>query len=132
MTADRIETVGDDAGAAYTDFYAKTRLLVARVALAKALTDNSSVTRFGLIKMRQNTPSWGTAKNVDPVNVTDAGQQTPTEIGSSGKWAVTRPTVNARNGSITAVQAPLVLTDAANSNTTVLSTLNSRCERRPG
>ena len=67
MTANKIETVGNDAGAAYTDFYAKTRLLVARVALAKALTDNTGVTRFGLIKMRQNTPSWGTQKNVDPV-----------------------------------------------------------------
>ena len=74
--------------------------------------------------MRQNTPSWGTQKNVDPVNVTDPAQQTPTELGSTAKWAVTRPTVNARNGSITAVQAPLVLTDAANSNTSVLSTLN--------
>src|SRR5687767_9712601 len=71
MTAARIETVGDKQGAAYADFYAKTRLLVARVALAKALTDNSGVTRFGLIKMRQNTPSWGTQKNVNPVNVTD-------------------------------------------------------------
>jgi hypothetical protein len=124
MTADRIETVGDNTGAAYTNFYQKTRLWVARIALAKALTDNSSVARFGLIKMRQNTPSWGTAKNVDPVAVSDANQQTLTELGGGGKWAVTRPTTNARNGSITALQAPIVLTDAANSNATVLSTLN--------
>ena len=124
MTATKIETVGIDQASAFNNFYAKTRLAVVRTALAKALTDNSSVTRFGLIKMRQNTPSWGTAKNVDPVNVSDPGQQTLTEMGTAGKWAVTLPTVNARNGSITAVQTPLVLTDAANSNSTILSTLN--------
>ena len=124
MTASRIETVGDDEGTSFTHFFAKTRLMVARVALAKALTDNTSVARFGLIKMRQNTPSWGTAKNVDPVNVSDSAQQTPTELGSTAKWAITRPTVNSRNGSITSVQTPLVLTDAATANTSVLSTLN--------
>ena len=47
-----------------------------------------------------------------------------TETGNTGRWALTKTTVNAGNGSITAVQTPLVLTDAANSNTTVLSTLN--------
>lgn len=126
MTADRIETVGDDDGAVYTDFYAKTRLLVARVGLAKALTYNSSVARFGLIKMRQNSPSWGSPKNISPVAVSDPNQQTYTEVGGAGKWAITRPTVatNSKNGSITAVQTPVVLTDAADSNTAVLSTLN--------
>ena len=124
MTATRIETVGDDQATDFSNFYSKTRLLVARVALAKALTDNSSITRFGLIKMRQNGPSWGTEKNVDPVAISDPGQQLLTELGSFGKWAVTRPTTNARNGSVTGVQPPMVLTDAANSNTSVLSTLN--------
>jgi hypothetical protein len=125
MTADRIETVGDEEGTAFTNFFAKTRLHVARTALAQALTYNTGVNRFGLIKMRQNTPSWGSAKNVDPVAIADANQQTLTELGGAGKWAVTRPTVNARNGSITAVQAPVVLTDAANSNSSVLSYLNA-------
>ena len=109
--------------------YSKTRLHVARVALAKALTDNTTVTRFGLIKMRQNTPSWGTAKNTDPVNVSDPNQQL-SELGMSGKWATTKPTVNARNGSITAITAPLVLTDAANSNNTVLDDVESWRQRR--
>jgi hypothetical protein len=124
MTADRIDTVGDEEGVAYTNFYAKTRLHVARTALVKALTDNSSVARFGLIKMRQNSPVWGAAKNIQPVAVSDPNQQTYTELGGAGKWAVTRPEVNNKNGSITSVQTPLVLTDAANSNTAVLSTLN--------
>src|SRR5687767_2995546 len=124
MTADRIETVGDDEGTAFTYFYEKTRLHVARTALVKALTDNSGVARFGLIKMRQNSPTWGTAKNIQPVAISDANQQTYTELGGAGKWAVTKPEVNSKNGSIITVQAPLVLTDAANSNTAVLSTLN--------
>ena len=64
--ADQIVTVGDDESPAYADFYSKTRLLVARIALAQALTDNTSVTRFGLIKMRQNTPSWGTDEEYRP------------------------------------------------------------------
>ena len=124
MTANKIETVGTDQAQAFTDFYSKTRLLVARVALAKALGDNTGVTRFGLIKMRQNTPSWGTAKNIDPVSVSDPGQQTLTELGTAGKWAVTLPTVSVKNGSITSVQAPLVQTDAASSNASILSILN--------
>src|SRR5688500_2775673 len=124
MTADRIETVGDDEGATYTNFFAVTRLHVARTALVKALTDNNSVARFGLIKMRQSQPKWGTEKNIQPVAVSDANQQTYTELGGSGKWAVTRPEVNNKNGGIITVQTPLVLTDAANSNTAVLSTLN--------
>jgi hypothetical protein len=122
-TANRIDTIGNNEPG-YADFYSKTRLLVARIALAKALTDNSSVTRFGLIKTRQNTPTWGSSKNVNPVLVSDGTQQV-SELGVSGKWAASMPTANARNGSIVAVQAPLVLTDAANSNTNVLTYLNT-------
>jgi hypothetical protein len=118
-----IQTVGDRITPGYTDFYSKTRLLVARVALAKALTDNSSVTRFGLIRTRQMTPSWGTQKNAQPVQVDDSNQ-TVSELGSASKWAITRTTVAAKNGSISAVQAPLVLTDAATANASVLATLN--------
>ena len=121
--ADTIQTVGDRITPGYADFYSKTRLLVARVALAKALNDNSSVTRFGLIKTRQSSPSWGTAKNSAPVQVNDSNQ-TVSETGSTSKWAVTRTTVSAKNGSIASVQAPLVLTDAVTANTSVLATLN--------
>jgi hypothetical protein len=124
MTADKIETVGNNNSTAFANFYSKTRLHVARTALAKALTDNSSVARFGLIKMRQNTPSWGTAKNIEPVAIADPGQQTPTELGGAGKWAVTRPTVNSRNGSITTVPTPVVPTSDT-SNSSVFSHLSA-------
>jgi hypothetical protein len=121
--ADTIQTVGDRITPGYADFYSKTRLLVARVALAKALNDNSNVTRFGLVKTRQSSPSWGTAKNAQPVQVDDSGQ-TVSELGNSSKWAITRTTVAAKNGSISVVQAPLVLTDAATANASVLAKLN--------
>jgi hypothetical protein len=124
FSADTIQTVGDRITPGYTDFYSKTRLLVARVGLAKALSDNSNVTRFGLIKTRQSSPSWGTAKNSQPVQVNDSSQTTPTETGSNSKWAITRTTVSAKNGSISAVQPPVVLADAASANTSVLATLN--------
>lgn len=122
FNATRIEIVGDRMSD-YNTFFAKTRLAIARVALAKALTDNTGVARFGLIKTRQVAPSWGTPKNMDPVKVADTGQEV-SELGVQGKWAITYPTVGNKNGSVTADQAALVLTDAVNSNTTILNTLN--------
>ena len=123
FTATRIDIVGD-LTSGYSTFFAKTRLAVARVGLAQAVTDNTSVVRLGLIKTRQSNPSWGTAKNMVPVKVSDASQQTLTETGLFEKWAITHPTVSAVNGSITTVQAPVVQADAASANTTVLTKLN--------
>ena len=120
FSATRIDIV-DNLNPAYNTFFAKTRLAVARVALAQALTDNTSVARFGLIKTRQSSATWGTAKNMQPVRVSDPSQQTLTETGSFEKWAITHPTVAATNGSVTAVQTPLVLTDAVGSNATILT-----------
>ncbi|RPI53290.1 MAG: hypothetical protein EHM55_14260, partial [Acidobacteria bacterium] len=122
FTATRIEIVGD-LMSGFNTFFAKTRLAVARVGLAQAVTDNTSVARFGLVKTRQSNPSWGTAKNMEPVKVSDPSQQTLTETGLFEKWAITHPTVSATNGSITSVQTALVqATDTSNS--TVLSKLN--------
>ena len=123
FTATRIDIVGD-LMSGYNTFFAKTRLAVARVGLAQALTDNTSVVRFGLIKTRQSNPSWGTAKNMVPVKVSDASQQAPTETGLVEKWTITHPTVSATNGSINTVQAPVVQADATSANTTVLTKLN--------
>jgi hypothetical protein len=122
FSATRIDIHGD-LMSGYTTFFAKTRLAVARVALAQALTDNTGVARFGLIKTRQSNPAWGTAKNMQPVKVSEPSQQTLTETGSFEKWAITHPTVSQTNGSVTSVQSPVVsLTDT--SNATVLSKLN--------
>ena len=122
FAATRIEIVGDRMSD-YDTFFSKTRLAITRVGLAKALTDNTGVARFGLIKTRQVSPTWGTPKNMQPVNVSDSSQAL-SELGISGKWQITHPTVGNRNGSVTTDQAALVLTDATNANTTVLTTLN--------
>ena len=125
FAADSILIVGDqDAG--YANFWAKTRLAVARAGIAQAVTDNQSVARFGLIRMRQSNPTWGTEKNEGPVVIpnTNPAQQDPTETGQFGKWNITRPTVSAANGSIVAVQNPLVRPDAAGANASVLATLS--------
>ncbi len=123
FTATRIEIVGDVNISAYNNFFTKTRLAVARVGLVQALTDNSSVARFGLIKTRQSSPTWGTAGNMQPVKVSDPSQQTLTETGAFEKWKITHPTVGATNGSITSVQTALVQASDT-SNSTVLTKLN--------
>ena len=125
MTADRIDTVGDDEGSSFTNFFAKTRLYVARSGLLKALNDNSNIARFGLIKMRQISPTWGTAKNIQPVAVSDPNQQTYTELGGAGKWAVTRPEVSNKNANVTTVQPPLVAADNAGSTASIQSYLSA-------
>jgi hypothetical protein len=85
--------VGDDEVAGLRRLLFETRLLVARVALAKALTDNTSVARFGLIKMRQNTPSWGTMRNRAGAGI---GFKSAVERARDhGRWETTKPIVNA-------------------------------------
>jgi len=119
----QIVAVGDQAPGYWT-FWAQTRLAVARIGVGRAILDNQRVARFGLIKMRQGNPGWGTEKNEGPVAI-DAGnpnQQAPTED-QPGKWKITRPTVAGKNGSIAVVQAPLVMADAAGANTSVVNTL---------
>lgn len=124
FTTTSIVAVGDQ-DATYGNFWGRTRLSVARVSIAQAITANTNVARFGLIKMRQSSPTWGTEKNEGPVSMdaSNPAQRDPTED-VVGKWKITRPTVAAKNGSIAAVQTPLVRADAAGANTSVLTTLN--------
>jgi hypothetical protein len=123
--ADRIETV-TDLDPAFATFDERTRLAVARRSLIEAINGNTSVARFGLIRMRQSNPAWAGVgaipeKNEGPVVVSDPGQQANTE--SSGKWKITRNVVGAVNGSIAGPVAPLTAPDAANANTAILATL---------
>jgi hypothetical protein len=119
FSADTIIPIGDQ-DPAYAKFWGYTRLSVARLSARQAVIDNQTVARFGLIKTRQSNPTWGTEKNEGPVSISTLE---PTED-APGKWKITRPTVGARNGSITPVQTPLVVPGAANANTTVIDTLN--------
>jgi hypothetical protein len=109
-------------------FDARTKMNVAKISIAEAILRNTAVARFGLIKMRQNNPAVSqnaAAGNIEPVVVSDAGQQLNTDSGGvGGKWKITRPTVSASNGSVGApATVTVVATDAANSNSTILTTL---------
>jgi hypothetical protein len=118
FTGTTIQITGDrDAG--YSTFGAATRLAVARAAMYQAILENKNVVRFGLVQMRQRTPTMPVAAgNAGPVAVADANQQNPTDTGSTqGRWNITRPTVAASNGSQTAAQATIIRADTAASNT---------------
>ena len=121
FAADRIEVVSNlDAG--FATFDERTRLSIARRGLSAGVGANASVARFGLLKMRQNTPAWAGPKNEGPVKVSDAVQAADSESGA-GKWTITRPVVNSTNASAAAATGLLTAADAANANTTILTTL---------
>jgi hypothetical protein len=107
----------------YPSFEAPTRLAIARAALDQAIKLNQNVARFGLIKMRQNTPTIATNLNSGPVFNHDAAQVVG-DLGGAGRWNISRPTVSGNNGSVGAgAGSILVQADAANANATILTTL---------
>src|SRR5207244_877252 len=94
---------------AMSAFDARTKINIAKVALAEAINRNKVVARFSLMKTRQNNPAFGAASNVEPVKVADANQQAPTDGtgGANGKWKITRPTVGGSNGAVAGPVLPL-------------------------
>jgi hypothetical protein len=124
FSADDIRIVGD-LDPAYSTFGERTRMAVARRAMIAAISANQTVARFGLLTMRQANPTLGAQGNDGPVYVSNPLLLTPTDIlGGGGKWLITRTTVSAVNGSIVGPVAPLVKPDAANANSTIMTTLN--------
>jgi hypothetical protein len=140
FTTDHIEIVGDRQGTPYSTFDEYTRLTIARRGLIEAVTRNTSVVRFSLIRTRQNNPrnptpasadAWTLNINEGPVSVVNPAwiaQQIDGDAGG-GKWKITRSIVDAVNGSIATVASPtyslLAAADALNANTTVLNTLSN-------
>jgi len=90
-----------DNQAAYPAFWFNTRLEVAKRGIDAALSEYASNTfRFGLLKLRQNSPAWRTGNNCDkPVRVTgnaalsSTSDSNPCSAGGSGKYGVYAPTV---------------------------------------
>ncbi len=123
FTATAIQAVGDLAPD-YAQFGSRTRLAIARAALTRALLYNRSKARFGLLKTRQLNPRLGTERNDGYVNSPVPAPELPTDGLPGGLWKITRPLVDAANGSNAAVTAPLVRADAATANTDVLSILS--------
>jgi hypothetical protein len=126
FTADRIDITGN-LQAGYATFDERTKINIAKRSLTEAINRNLAVARFGLMRMRQSNPTFPALPGgyVEPVVVADANEQLLTDgiAGTNGKWKIVRPTVGSANGAVAGPVAPLVKSDAANSNTSVLNTL---------
>jgi hypothetical protein len=109
-----------------------TRYNIAKSGLSAAINENSSSTfRWGLIKLRQNTPAWRTGANCDkPVLVSDATQllhkdTSPCSASAAlGNYAIYPPSVAAANyAQSTAPAGTVVVTPAANTAASITTIL---------
>jgi hypothetical protein len=130
---DVIRTVANDASgaSAYARFYDRSRMGAARKALAKAVRDNGTSVRFGLIKTRQQLTvpvAVGTVASAWADLNPDYGQDMMTDDPSMGLWKIMRPRGTVNNTSLATLTVPLVQADAAGANANVLTIL----ERDPG
>jgi hypothetical protein len=99
--AETITGVGDNT-AAYSTFYDNTRFGIAKAGIEQAVSENAgSAYRWGLIKLRQASPSWRTSGNCDkPVRVTAnaalelLSDSNPCNVGGSGRYGVYTTTVS--------------------------------------
>lgn len=124
FTTSTIQITGDQQSG-YASFEAPTRLSVARASIYQAIQENSTVARFGLLRMRQNGPALpGTAGNVAPVTNTDLAQSGLNATDNTpGTWKVTRMTVAGSNGAATTTGL-MVHATVVNSAASVLSILS--------
>jgi PilC-like protein with beta-propeller domain len=121
FSADHIEIVRRT-DATFNTFDDYTRMSIARRGVKEAITRNSSVVRFGLLKTRQNNPRFVTPAsaglatkwniNEGPVIITNNVAQQATGDSSVGKWKVTRPITDGNNGAVAGPVAPLVKGDS--------------------
>ena len=101
--ASRIVAV-PNTNAAYSTFWDVTRLQIAKQGVSTAVSENDRSVRWGLIKLRQDTPAWRTtATGCDkPVVVSDPGLSgasdgNPCSSGGPGKFGIFAPRVNTPN-----------------------------------
>jgi hypothetical protein len=104
----------------YAHYAATTRLALARAAVTQAINENTNVARFGLVKTRQFLPTVPAASNATVTNLNLA--QVPAENGAA-LWNTRVATVTTDNG-LQPAQLPVVLTDAAGANASVVSVLS--------
>jgi PQQ enzyme-like repeat protein len=113
-------------------FLNSTRYNIAKQGLSAAVAENASSTfRWGLIKLRQNTPAWRTGANCDqPVLSSDATQllyrdNNPCSAsGGAGNYAIYPPRVAAANFSQSSAPAgTVVVVPAANTANTITTIL---------
>jgi hypothetical protein len=120
-----ITGVGNDNASAYTNFYAKTRLGVAKAALVQAVGENVKSVRFGFVGMRQGSTPSIAQLNDGNVQDDDSVQAAPTDTGLPGLWYLTRGKVTADNASASA-SSPVakIQADSTTANTDIVSLLN--------
>jgi hypothetical protein len=95
----------------YANFYNNTRLEITKSGIDRAVSENaSSAYRWGLIKLRQDSPAWRYSPNCDkPVRVTGnaalalVNDSSPCNAGSTGRFGIYVPRVGAANHSIETV-----------------------------
>jgi hypothetical protein len=115
-------------------FLNATRYNIARQGLSAAVNENRGSTfRWGLIRLRQNTPAWRTGVNCDkPVTVTaDAtlalhGDSSPCNAGGvvTGKYGIYAPSVAASSfAQGTAPAGTVVVSPAANAGGSIVTLL---------
>jgi hypothetical protein len=109
----------------WSNFYAKTRLGVARQALIQAVGENSKSARFGLVTMRQGGTPTIASGNDGQVQDDDTGQGILTDTGLPGYWKLTRGLVSADNGSAAATSpVARIQADSSTANTDIVTLLN--------
>jgi hypothetical protein len=97
-----------DTAAAYSTFYNSTRLEMVKAGIDKAVSENAgSSYRWGLIRLRQQSPAWRVSPNCDkPVRVTGnaalavVNDRSPCNAGTTGSYVIYLPTVSSPNFSI--------------------------------
>jgi hypothetical protein len=123
--ATTISTVGNNSATAYANFYAKTRLGVAKAALVQAVGENVKSARFGFVGMRQGSTPSISQLNDGNVLDDDVAQIAPTDTGLPGEWYLTRGKVTADNGSASA-PSPVakIQADSSTANTDIVTLVN--------
>ena len=99
----------------YAHFAAKTRLALVRAAVTQAINENKGVARFGLVKTRQAAATMPNVANAIVTNLDAAQVPAETLLG----WNATVGSVTTDNG-LQLAQLPVVYTDAAGSNSSIL------------
>ena len=94
--------------AEYATFWNSTRFQIAKSGIGTAVSENAQAVRWGLIRLRQDTPAWRTSPSCDrPVAVSSAalanvGDTSPCNAGG-GKFVVYTPRVSTPNYQLTSV-----------------------------
>lgn len=125
FTTRSIQSIGNT-NVSFATFYARTRLGVARNGVGTAITQNQTVARYSLLKMRQSSPTFSTAGDGSTGNggrtSNNDGTQSVTDLGGA-EWSLNLPSLGASNSSLAAITPPLVAADAVNQNSSILAVL---------